>query len=453
MPSDKFRHQLRQEAQQWQTEGLIDAGLYAQLAERYQFSDLEVAARNRFVVILLVLGSLLLGLGMITFVAANWQAWSRWLKVTLLLSVFFGINIAGFYLWRDPTQGRHCRLGQGLLLLGALTLGANIALMSQMFHQSGPLYQLYLIWGLGVLAMAYSLRLTLLGMLAMVLIGLGYVRGMSQPEFLAITELSWLRLIIQHMPVFAGLLFIPLAYWCRSRWMFRLSAIAVVAALEWNLINFELWPYPGWIAAIACALPPALLWSYGGFLGRIQPNLQEFNSTARTLGITFLSLSFYFLSFHVLWDSSPSVKPLVDVTSILLEPAVIDSVILGSLTIWAWSRLLRRMDSITKGVAIMIVISALVPYWHLSIGILPIIAVFIFNLLLFLIDIGLIRAGLAEGKRGLFWGGMVLLTLQILTRMLEYDTALLVKSIVLFLCGLGIIGAGLWFERYLKSEL
>ncbi|NEN98405.1 MAG: DUF2157 domain-containing protein, partial [Moorea sp. SIO3I7] len=39
MPSDKFRHQLRQEAQQWQTEGLIDAGLYAQLAERYQFSD------------------------------------------------------------------------------------------------------------------------------------------------------------------------------------------------------------------------------------------------------------------------------------------------------------------------------------------------------------------------------------------------------------------------------
>ncbi|EGJ32585.1 MULTISPECIES: DUF2157 domain-containing protein [Moorena] len=453
MPSDKFRHQLRLEAQQWQTEGLIDAGLYAQLAERYQFSDLEVAARNRFVVILLVLGSLLLGLGMITFVAANWQAWSRWLKVTLLLSVFFGINIAGFYLWRDPTQGRHCRLGQGLLLLGALTLGANIALMSQMFHHSGPLYQLYLIWGLGVLAMAYSLRLTRLGMLAMVLIGLGYVRGISQPEFLAITELSWLRLIIQHMPVFAGLLFIPLAYWCRSRWMFRLSAIAVVAGLEWNLINFELWPYPGWIAAIACALPPALLWSYGDFLGTIQPNLQEFNCTARTLGITFLSLSFYFLSFHVLWDSSPSVKPLVDVTSILLEPAVIDSVILGSLTIWAWIKLLRRVDSTTKVVATMIVISALVPYWHLSIGILPILAVFIFNLLLFLIVIGLIRAGLAEGKRGLFWGGMVLLTLQILTRMLEYDTGLLVKSIVLFLCGLGIIGAGLWFERYLKSEL
>ncbi|NES41173.1 MULTISPECIES: DUF2157 domain-containing protein [unclassified Moorena] len=453
MPSDKFRHQLRLEAQQWQTEGLIDAGLYAQLAERYQFSDLEVAARNRFVVILLVLGSLLLGLGMITFVAANWQAWSRWLKVTLLLSVFFGINIAGFYLWRDPTQGRHCRLGQGLLLLGALTLGANIALMSQMFHHSGPLYQLYLIWGLGVLAMAYSLRLTRLGMLAMVLIGLGYVRGISQPEFLAITELSWLRLIIQHMPVFAGLLFIPLAYWCRSRWMFRLSAIAVVAGLEWNLINFELWPNPAWIAAIACALPPALLWSYGDFLGTIQPNLQEFNRTARTLGITFLSLSFYFLSFHVLWDSSPSVKPLVDVTSILLEPAVIDSVILGSLTIWAWIKLLRRVDSTTKVVATMIVISALVPYWHLSIGILPILAVFIFNLLLFLIVIGLIRAGLAEGKRGLFWGGMVLLTLQILTRMLEYDTGLLVKSIVLFLCGLGIIGAGLWFERYLKSEL
>jgi uncharacterized membrane protein len=92
MLSDKFRRQLRQEAEQWRTEGLIDDSVYEQLSDRYQFNDLEAAARNRFVLILLGLGSVLLGLGIITFVAANWQAWSRELKVTLLLSGFIGIN-------------------------------------------------------------------------------------------------------------------------------------------------------------------------------------------------------------------------------------------------------------------------------------------------------------------------------------------------------------------------
>src|SRR4028119_72967 len=204
MLSDKFRRQLRQEAEQWRTEGLIDDSVYEQLSQRYQFNDLEAAASNRFVLILLGLGSVLLGLAIITFVAANWQEWSRELKVTLLLSGFIGINTMGFYLWRHPTEQWQRRLGQALLLLGALTLGANMALMSQMFHQSGPIYQLYLVWGLGVLAMAYSLRLTLLGILAILLIGLGYVQG--QPEFVAIGEFSWLRLLVQHMPVLAALL-------------------------------------------------------------------------------------------------------------------------------------------------------------------------------------------------------------------------------------------------------
>jgi hypothetical protein len=35
--------------------------------------------------------------------------------------------------------------------------------------------------------------------------------------------------------------------------------------------------------------------------------------------------------------------------------------------------------------------------------------------------------------------------------MLEYDTNLVLKAFVLFLCGIGAIAAGLWFERYVKT--
>jgi uncharacterized membrane protein len=100
----------------------------------------------------------------------------------------------------------------------------------------------------------------------------------------------------------------------------------------------------------------------------------------------------------------------------------------------------------------MIAISAIVPFWHLSIGKMAIAATLLFNLLLFLLGVGLVREGVTQGQRRLFWGGMVLLTLQIFTRMLEYNTDLLFKSLVLFLCGLGVIAAGLWFERHVRTR-
>lgn len=448
MLSDKFRRQLRQEAEQWRTEGLIDASVYEQLCDRYQFSDLESSASNRFIVILLFLGSVLLGLAIITFVAANWQAWSRELRVILLLSGFIGINTGGFYLWRRPTERWQRRLGQGLLLLGALALGANMALMSQLFHQSGLLYQLYLIWGLGILAMAYSLRLKFLGLLSAFLIGLGYLQG--KPEFVAIGEFSWLRLMVQHMPVLAGLMFIPLAYWCRSQWIFRVGAVMVVFSLEANLVRLNLLGSSAWMAAIACALPPALLWAYSDSPWNVLPIAESFNRVARTLAITFLSLLFYLLSFYGLWTTSFGQSP-KDI-ALLPSPLLIDILILGSLTLWEWLQLLRKVNRTTILVASLIAIGALVPFWHLSIGKIAIAAVLIFNLLLFLLAVGLVRKGLAQGERRFFWGGMVLLTLQIFSRMLEYNTDLLFKSLVLFLCGLGIIAAGLWFERYLRTR-
>ncbi|NJR67015.1 MAG: DUF2157 domain-containing protein, partial [Leptolyngbyaceae cyanobacterium CRU_2_3] len=119
MVTEKFRRQLRQESEQWWTEGLIDAALYEKLGDRYQFYSLERDASDRFITILIGLGSILLGLAAITFVAANWQVWSREFKILLLLILFVSVNTAGFYLWRRPIhQQGYQKLGHGLLLTG-----------------------------------------------------------------------------------------------------------------------------------------------------------------------------------------------------------------------------------------------------------------------------------------------------------------------------------------------
>jgi uncharacterized membrane protein len=475
MPSDKFRYQLRQEADLWRRDGLIDVTQYQQLAERYQFGTLETAARNRFTLILLGLGSLLVGLAVITFVAANWQVWPRPVKVTLLLSLFVGVNSAGFYLWRHrpssgPERWQH-RLGQGLLLLGTLVLGANLALMAQMFQLNGPSHELYLVWGLGVIAMAYSLRLTSLGVVALVLLGLGYWQAVFNWGSLELGSV-WLRWLLEYMPLCIGLLAIPLAYWCRSRVIFVLGAIAVISAFEGNF-GSDSFGYSrilidtDWALAIAFALPPALLWAYDDTFwaerGQHRPLSLEvhrpFQFLARSLALLFLSLLLYWLSFHWFWDGRPTDYSL-RATPETFNPIWVNLVVLLGLILLEWVYLVRQarphwlrrpLDLSTPVMASFIGMIAVLPFLPAEGEFGAAIAVFTVNVLLFLLGAGLIREGIAAGQRTIFWLGMTLLTLQILSRLFEYSTGLLFKSLVLFLCGLGVIAIGLWFERYVRA--
>lgn len=462
MISDQFRRELRSQAKLWEAEGLIDTSLYQQLADRYQFQTLESASRNRFLGILISLGSILLAIGVITFVAANWQIWSREARVVLLLSLFVAVNVAGFYLWRIPpyrsknsnpniprTKGRNKLLGEGLLLLGALILGANMALMAQMFHIGGSSYGLLLAWGIGVLGMAYSLRLTSLGVLSALLVSLGY--WLAVLDWSSKVEFSWLEVLVRQMPIAASIMFIPLAYWCRSRAIFCLGAIVLIFSLQ---VSIAQGLNPNWGAAIFCALPPALLWGYDDAMW---PNIDSrlFQLTARSLALVFLAGLFYFFSFHWLWQDSPVPSQVPLDWSVLTNLAV-----LGALTVFEWLHLgrleLRRakqkgLDLTTGAIAIAIVITALIPFYHINFSPLPQLATFLFNVLLFLLAVGLIREGLALGNRRTFWGGMVLITLQIISRLLEYNTELLLKSFVFVLCGIGVIAAGLWFERHFAT--
>lgn len=450
MVSDKFRRQLRQQAMLWQQEGLIDDLQFRLLAARYQFDELDVGARNRFVMILLGVGSILLALGAITFVAANWQAWSAGFKLSLLLGVMLLADGAGFWLWRDPARsGKRRRLGQGLLMLGALMVGPSMSLMAQMFHLGGSAYELFLCWGLAVWGMAYSLELMSLGIVTFVLVLIGYLWGL--PQLAHLETLSWSRLIVAHMPLLSLGGFGVLAYRCRSRALFGLEALLLVGALEVNLVwGFEL--MPGIAMAIAPILPAALLWAYDD---RIWPGsrTKQFQPRARILALVFLCIPVYVLAFRFLWDFSV-LHESWDGDGVLVWQPWLDVAVLVALTVVFWLRLLFQWRSWSRTTGLVggtLAIATLLLVWHHNISPIAIPAIVIFNGLLFLVASSLIRNGLATSKRLAFWGGMMLLTLQILSRLLEYNTGLLFKSFVFFLCGAGVIAAGLWFEKHLTT--
>jgi uncharacterized membrane protein len=465
MTNEKFRRQLRQEANLWREEALIDDSLYQQLAERYQFNSLEQAASNRFVLILFSLGGILLGLGVITFVAANWQDWSKAVKLTLLLTVFLGVNIIGFYLWRAETNtsstgGVKRRFGEGLLIFGALSLGANIALMAQMFHISGSPYGLFLVWGLGVLAMAYGIQLTSLGLIATVLMIIGYWQGVADGNAFRAGEYSGLKFLLEHTAIIAGLLFIPLAYWCQSRIIFVFSLLLLIPALEVNiatLLSLNL-PFGLW-GAIAIILPILLLWGYDDTLFPYIES-RRFQPLARSFALWLLGILFFSFSFHDSWEFLTITDP--DDKIVRAAFGLIDVILLGLLMLWEWFNLAKPspirptqvwgFDQISTIIYGFSVISGVITYWHLSIYQIPVVATLIFNIQMFLLGGGLIRIGLAKGNRNAFWSGMVLLTSQVVSRTLEYNTELLFKAFVLILCGIGVMIAGFWFERHLSRQ-
>lgn len=466
MVSEKFRHQLRKEAKRWQAEDLINDKIYQQLALRYEFESLDTAASNRFIAILLGLGAILLGLAAITFVAANWQIFSKEVKVLLLMSIFAIANISGFYLWRHPLKGWRSRLGEALLLLGGLIIGANIGLMSQIFHQSGPVYQLFLVWGAGVLLMAASLRLTSLGILAIILTAIGYSWGIQDLYY--IDEFSLFRLSLLQMPVLVSLIFVPLAYWCKSRWIFALSALLVTFSFPVNLsfgvTNFSrISPIlAGLVFAAAAVIPAALLWAYRDrFWLRHWRGIPHFDKIARNIAIFSLSTVFYWSSFNYVWRDRFFSE--VTAKQVMWQEwlTLLNLIIFAVLAILAWwqlgysykSRSTWKIDLDSTLVGSAIAVTGLGIFWQTSIYSLGAIATVTFNLFLFLLAIFVIRNSLSSGKRLGFWWGIAVIAIQILSRMLEYNTGLMFKAIVLFACGAAIIAAGIWFEKYLKREL
>jgi uncharacterized membrane protein len=348
-------------------------------------------------------------------------------------------------------------LGEGLLILGALLLGVNLLLIVQLFQINIPNYQVILIWALGIMLMAYSLRLASLGIFALVITFIGYWEGLIDLPTVS-NNWTWGKLVIEHLPLILWIGYIPLAYLCRSRWVFVLSAIAFTISLQFNLqpwgylaesSNFPL------LASFAFVLPPALLWSYDDRLFPWQ-NFRRFQPIARSLSLVFFCILFYIFSFHYYWQKSPSLYTEISANSASFNPMLlVDIICISIIAIFQWFLLIRsshhRMGWNSLTIFTWSAIAFLIPFWYrfnLDLAIVPIV---LFNFLIALLAVGLIRQALITGKRITFWGGILLLILQVLSRMLEYKTNLFVKSGVFTGCGIVVIVAGLWFENHLYA--
>ncbi len=113
-------------------------------------NDYEKSEGLSFVRIILSIGAILIGLGILSFIASNWALMSNVIKLIIII-VFLGSAIFAAY----QTEKSYPKTSKALLYLSVLIYGAGIFLIGQMFHLGGSLSDAFLLWSAGTVAASF----------------------------------------------------------------------------------------------------------------------------------------------------------------------------------------------------------------------------------------------------------------------------------------------------------
>lgn len=135
----------------WLSAGLIDKATFDRLRD-FESTQSPTQRFRWGAAIAWGFGALLIGAGIISFVAANWQEMPQPLRMALILVLTAGFHIAAGFFTHTP----HLRLA--LHAIGTLSLGAGIALAGQIFNLDSGWNGWMLLWALGSAAGYWFLR-------------------------------------------------------------------------------------------------------------------------------------------------------------------------------------------------------------------------------------------------------------------------------------------------------
>jgi uncharacterized membrane protein len=107
------------------------------------------------VTFLTIFGAILIGAGILSFVASNWTVFSDIIRIIILFTAMLGFYIGGWYLLEYK---KYIKTGSALLLIGSINYGANIFLLGQIFNIKVDWSHGYLLWFIGVISLAYLIQ-------------------------------------------------------------------------------------------------------------------------------------------------------------------------------------------------------------------------------------------------------------------------------------------------------
>jgi len=438
-----FKSKILKEIEDWQKEGLISAEQAKNLSSRYRLPEItsEKSALAKIITILSIFGSILVGIGIILFFASNWRGIPKPAKLLLILSSIFAAYSIGYTL--SYIKQTYPKTGKAIILLGSILFGAGIYLVAQIYHFPANYPAGVLFWSLGILPIAYILRLNPILFLSSILLILWNIlrlTGLDQPNYFYL--------------IFISLIF----YFTYKLKSSRLIFINLLGLTIWFISHLYFWNREfDMYANVLLLLNLGILFYILGRIHQTKFNLESLKYSYKFWGITLILFNSYLLTHDfVYYGSLPSSKMGYEISKVM----VVNFIVLGLTFIVLMIHTLKnqRKDRIVRyefySLLIVMLLSIMclifpeitTPYSHYEKDeflFYP----FIFNFVLFLEIMGAIVLGYLFKEIGSVNLGILFFVIQILNLYFSVFWKFLDRSLFFICGGLILLLGGGYLEK------
>ncbi|MCQ9205187.1 MAG: DUF2157 domain-containing protein [Omnitrophica bacterium] len=432
MVSKGWIKRLFEEIAKWRNEGLIDdtqaSRIQAKYAERLEY--------NRLINTIVTLGSILVGLGILLFVASNWDKISRPFKILIIFSVISGFNISGYYF--RCVKDNYPGLGEGFLLIGAFSFGAGVWLIAQIYQIHYNFSAGILFWILGILPLAFVYRswmiLTLSSILSCVWLGSYYTYYSQRAGYgffiLAAVLISLCYLRKQRFSLFVIL--VGITMWLTRFWVlaYPMDRTFTDKGFIGHVILVTI--YGAWGVIL-----------YGlGIWHQRSSKLFSFSFLYKFLSIIFIALGTYSLTFTHHYDKGEHLISLPLGINLLI-------LFLSAGGIFIFYRLYRTADNKPEIKEIKLVL------WLFVLQVMAMLLSFSsvrtvslsYNIILLFQALGFIYIGFLKSNEGIFRLGIAIFFLDILSRYFDIFWKMMPRSLLFILGGAILIGGAVFANK------
>ncbi|MDX2202553.1 MAG: DUF2157 domain-containing protein [Hyphomicrobiaceae bacterium] len=294
-----YRLRLERDLKRWQEKGLLSEATAAAIRAELAGAHWSISAAGAFA----ILGAILFGFAVMSFVAANWDGMSKLLRLLLLVGAMWACYGAAAYLLPRNLG----RFAHAAILGGIAVYGASIMLVAQMYHMEGSPPDAVLLWALGGLAAAYLVRSEAALGASIVLITTWslYERMLSETahwSFLAVWALAAACAYLLRWRPGLHLAAVSLVIWLvplgalildnHAHWVVAMIGLAIAAAgsLGGRELDQRLGPVSSAVFAYGLAVTVAALFTLQFIDERAIPSLRAPNGIAVLLLLAVLTL-------------------------------------------------------------------------------------------------------------------------------------------------------------------
>lgn len=384
-----FESRLRKETARWVADGIVSPEQAARIEARHPES--EGGAASRFLSIISVLGAVLCAVGLALIISANWQDIHRWVKIGALVSLLAAANGTGWWLLHHRDD--RARIGEALLIAGAVLFLLGIGLVGQIYHLAGRPGDPVLLWIAGIAPLPFLAR--------------------SRGTFFVLLVATYLWLAIEAS--------------VRDGWL--------------NFAASE--HHSGEVSLPLVLLCGSLIFYWTAFFWR--PAWESFARIQQAWPVALIGVTVYAAGFaHKDWWGHR--EPLHGTATLLLIGVVAISAVAAAIRGWHAWRMLSPWLILAGGSAMLALGNLLGNDVRIAASVLSWVTLVVLNVFM-------VRAGLAQGRPWLVNLAIGFIALNLFTRYFDIFGSMFDQGLMFLVSGAVVLGLGWYLERKRRALL